>query len=78
MLMESVSNLMLLVESRVDSIFYLLLFFCIGCFVLSELTWAVFRFSKPKTVKVPRGHLDWLWSFIPALTLILLTLVKSR
>lgn len=78
MLMESLSNLMQIIESRVDSIFYLLLFSCIGCFVLSELTWVVFKFAKPKKVKVPRQHLDWLWSFIPALTLIILTLVKSR
>lgn len=78
MQMESLSNLMTLIESRVDSIFLSLLIFCIGCFVLSELTWAVFKYSKPKTVKVPEGHLDWFWSFIPALTLILLTFVRSR
>ncbi len=67
-----------LVESRVDSIFYLFLFASIGCFVLSELTWIVFKFGKPKKIDVPKQHLDWIWSFIPAATLLLLTLVKSR
>lgn len=67
-----------MIESRADSIFYLLLFFSIGCFVLSELTWVIFKFRLPKKIKAPKEHLDWVWSFIPALTLLLLTFVRSR
>lgn len=59
-----------------DSVFIFLLLTSILLFVGIEVVWTYQKYKDPLSVKVPKQHVDFFWSLIPALILILLTRVS--
>lgn len=74
--MESVFSEIL--RLRPDSVFSVVLLISIFLFVTAEVFWVFRKTVRPDALKVPDQHFEVIWSFIPALVLLLLTLVYQK
>lgn len=63
---------------RPDSVFSFVLLSAILFFVAAEVFWVFKKTVKPDALQVPDQHFEIIWSFIPALVLILLTMLYQK
>lgn len=63
---------------RPDSVFSVVLLISIFLFVTAEVFWVFKKTVSPDSLKVPNQHFEMIWSFIPAVVLLLLTLVYQK